>query len=151
MLMRLHHLEAMGLTPTQQSRLADARHAATHTMQVWVVQTERKALREVKARVRQWGIYITELEEATETFMDEYPTQARGRTAMAFALSAAGQSIHGSSLFTRLIIADRKCAKLVREAPFVLGAHLEAAYPKTPYWWLHAAPVPPEDKQLRFG
>ncbi|MGF1506525.1 MAG: hypothetical protein GYB64_03670 [Chloroflexi bacterium] len=147
MLLRAHQLDALraDLSGQQAARLDHAVGLAHAHLDKWVVQAEQKAVREVRARLRQWALYVDEVEDAPARYLGEYPMQARSRSTLTFARQVAAHALDGSSLITRLIVADRKMRKLVDEAPFVLDDRLEPAYPPKPYWWLYVLPTLPDD------
>lgn len=139
LLMRLHQLAAIReqLTSGQMGRLDNALATTQAELDHWVVQAEEKTRREVKARARAWSLYVAEAEARPERYEDEYPMQARGRSALHFLQEFSPRALNGSSLVTEVIVTDNRLRGYAKPGPFVLPAALLPAYPEELFWWLH--------------
>jgi len=148
MLLRLHQLSVLKelLTPEQVNRLEAAHSDAESAMNKWAVQTEQKAVIEIRARLRSWSMYLEEFARNPIGYFDEYAMQSRGRTALMYLDEVAGKAVNGLGLVRLMGQADRRLQSLVIEGEFVWDEQLRPAYPRESYWWLYVAP---KDRRFR--
>jgi hypothetical protein len=141
LLLRLHRLKALiaGLTPDQARRLELIQREADEQLDRWRVQTEQKALREMKARLGLWAAYLDECERdlSNENYRVEYPTQVVNRTILAFLADVVGRAIHGTSISTRIILLDQRLGNITSEGDFAWDEVLIPAFPRDAFWWLY--------------
>lgn len=141
LLLRLHCLKALtaGLTPDQVYHLELIQHEADEQLDHWRVQTEQKALREMKARLSLWAAYVDECERdlSNENYRVEYPTQVVNRTILAFLADVVGRAINGTSIRTRIILLDQRLGNITEEGDFAWDEALIPAFPRDTFWWLY--------------
>jgi hypothetical protein len=139
LLLRLHRLGALAdlLSAEQVQHLEAVSKSADGEIAHWRVQAEEKALREVKARLHSWHMFLEECQSNPGIFQSEYPVQAEGRTAIALLLDFLGDSVDGQALLAPLEAADHLLKTMSVDGDFVWDGAMEPAFPKSHYWWLY--------------
>ncbi len=148
LLLRLHRLNALrdALDGGQEDRLYRAAQAVEENLAAWRTQAEEKAIREAKARLRAWVVYLEECEADPARYHGEYPTQVEGRTVLELLLGFATDAIE--DVRAPVEDADRLLRKISAPADFVWAPEMQAAFPPEPFWWLYVRPTvrPPEEE-----
>lgn len=147
LMVRLHRLEGLEgeLTPEQADQLHEARQTIEAEIKRWTVQAEVIALRESKVRIQTWLRYVEELEEHPHRNAPEYPTQARGRTALAFLIPYVEPDTR-AGFVGQLATADHLLRSLPTKEEFVWSSGLRQVYSERDFWWLYLKPLPEEKK-----
>lgn len=142
LLMRLHRLAALEeqLTPEQRARLYEADTAVREGLQTWAAQAERMALREIKARLGAWAVFLQEAEGDPARYESEYPTQVESRVALDFLLDYTGEAA-GAEMRSHVATADSLLRSISAMSPFVWDEALIPAYPRSRFWWLYVLPI----------
>ncbi len=144
--LRLHRLDALSnqLSPEQVQRLRQAQEEAETHLDQWAIQAEKRAVREIKARLGLWRAYLEEVLDKPRAYIAEYPSQAEGRTALVFLFDFAGRAVDGQGLRSQLEKLDRNLTKQANDSDFVWDEALQPAYPREAFWWLYVLPKIPE-------
>ncbi len=148
LLLRLHRLNALRhrLDSGRQERLQEAASQAEQALAAWRTQAEEKARREARARLRAWATYLEECEADPVRHQHEYPTQAEGRTALAFLLDFT-KAVR-EDISTPLEHADGLLRRIAAPAAFIWAPEMQAAYPPETFWWLYVHPTPrPQEEE----
>jgi len=98
----------------------------------WYSAWQNKAKREFASRLRQWTQYLSELAEHPSRYAAQYKTEVRVRALLEL---LAGEAPRLSS---QLTAADSTLKALTTSGEFVWDKDVEAAYPKSKYWFLWA-------------
>ncbi len=138
LLLRLHRLTALEerLDPEQRQRLGRAARQAQDELDRWVVQAEEKAMREFKARLHAWRVFLEECEDAPNRYAYEYPTQVEGRTILDLLLDFATDAI-GPQAVRELRAADHTLREISEPGEFVWDEAALPAFPQERFWWLY--------------
>lgn len=141
LLLRLHRLNALRdvLGSEQEDRLRRAAQVVEENLAVWRTQAEEKAIREAKARLRAWAVYLEECEADPARYHSEYPTQVEGRTVLELLMGFAADAVE--DMRAPLEDADRLLHKISAPADFVWVPEMQAAFPPQPFWWLYVRPA----------
>ena len=105
-----------------------------------VVALERKAGREIEARLKLWQAYLTDLSEKPESAAD-YPGEVRNRLMISRLMGVIHAREWPAQLEARLQASDRRLQSVFRKGAFALAAALERVYPPFEFWFLYGAPT----------
>jgi hypothetical protein len=99
----------------------------------WRTAWEKKALKEIKNRLRLWSASIAEWQSASAMSRADYPGEVRGRVILQILLKEVDApqeeaALNGLDHFLRASL--RKC-------DFLWGPELEAAFPEDNFWFLY--------------
>ena len=145
-LMREHRLLALQdtLTPAEQDRLLKARQTFENIVMEWVVATEKKAEKEIDARLRQWQETIRDLRENAPRNWPYYKTSIEARVmlqALISMLSAPPFKLD-ETIPSRLSVLDQAhyAAWHSNAQLFVWDEDWAVAYPAADYEYLYGKP-----------
>lgn len=144
-LMRQHRLLALRdlLAETEQSRLDTAVIQFNQALVEKGPFFERKASRELEARLRQWHEYLKELDEENADSAAYYSSAVETRVMIAALidkLQATADQLE-AHLPEKLNVLDKKLRQHWQSGRFIWAQEWQRAYPQTPYWWLYGRPV----------
>ncbi len=145
-LMRQHRLLALRdtlLDPAEQARLDAAVRQFDRALDEKAVLFEKKAQRELEARLRQWAEYLKELEEEESDNAAYYSTAVEVRAIIAaLADKLQANSYHvAPKIYQKIEALDQKLRQSWQMNDFVWPASWQPAYPQARYWWLFGQPA----------
>ncbi len=136
------------ITVDEAGLSGDTRHRYSRTQALWetlrlqhTVALERKASREIEARLRLWQNYLMDLSEQPEVASD-YPAEVHNRLMIARLMDTFDPRGWPAQVQERLNAADQLLQSSFRKGAFVLAAALKPAYPPFEFWFLYGAPAP---------
>jgi hypothetical protein len=143
-LMRQHRLLALRdrLTREQSHELDSALIAYNSVLEEGIVRFEKKAHRELEARLRQWREFLKDVERGIATSTSNYSTVVEVR-AMINALQDQLQMAPfqlDKRLLQQTAHLDTQLRRLWEPGEFVWPSGWESAYPASDYWWLYGKP-----------
>lgn len=140
--LRLRRLSAFhdALSAGQDRRLHDAFAQIEEALDRWRVQARDKASREARSRADSWHAYAAEAADDPRRFRPEYPTQAEGRTALAFLLDWLDDNAD-EAVVGRVASADRLLRSVAQPCDFVWDDWQAPAFPQDDFWWLYVEPA----------
>lgn len=145
-LMREHRLLALqgSLTQPEKNRLLKARQTFENTVMEWVVATEKKAIQEIEARMRQWQETIRDLRENAVKHWPYYHTavEARVMLELLHQLLSSSPFQANDELKSRLAVLDQALfvAWYSDASAFVWDEEWVSAYPAADFEFLYGKP-----------
>ena len=145
-LMRQHRLQALRdslLDSAEQERLARAVAQFEQALVGKGSYFEKKAGRELEARLRQWEAYLRDLAQDPADQADFYGARVEVRAmiaALVDGLTAGHHRLETAWLAKRDAL-DEQLRQQWAAGPFVWPAEWQPAYPPEVYWWLYGAPA----------
>ncbi|HSS99252.1 MAG TPA: hypothetical protein VLK33_19590 [Terriglobales bacterium] len=100
----------------------------------WRSAWEKKAEREFVSRLRQWSNYMAELSEKPSRHAAAYQSEVRVRALLELLADEV------PALRSQLTGLDSKLKALTTESEFVWAMDVEAAFPKSKFWFLWVSP-----------
>ena len=143
-LMRQHRLLALRdqLTNEQFHELDAALIAFNNALDERIVRFEKKAHRELEARLRQWGEFLNEVERGVATSKSNYSTVVEVRamiSALQEQLLLAPFTLD-ERITQQTAHLDTQLRRLWESGEFVWPSAWQPAYPPLEYWWLYGNP-----------
>lgn len=140
-LMRQHRLLALQdvLAPADQERLKRAVFQFNTLMGSEIVRSEKRAIQEYAARLRQWEAYVRDLRTDPRQHMNYYSNSVEPRAmieALLNLLSAPPYQFN-PEFKDRLETLDGALQAMWNPGDFVWPEGWEPAYPIKSYWWLY--------------
>ena len=145
-LMREHRLLALqgNLSQPEKNRLLKARQTFENTVMEWVVATEKKAVQEIEARMRQWQETIRDLRENAVKHWPYYHTAVEARVMLALLLKLLSSPPFKANeeLANRLAVLDQALfvAWYSDARAFVWDEDWASAYPAAEFEFLYGKP-----------
>lgn len=99
--------------------------------QRWRFAWEKKARKEFKSRLRQWGLYLNEVQSVPEEYAVYYRHEVRLRVMLAL-LAEDVESEDTDTLNTL----DQMLKTWFVEGDFIWEAEISTAFPRDPFWYL---------------
>ncbi len=100
----------------------------------WRSAWERKARREVHARIDLWKNYLADYRQAPETQVDFYPQQVQWRVVLQL---LSGELTESPQELTVLADLDKVLKSFWLPGAFVWDASLQIAFPQEEFWFLY--------------
>ncbi len=142
--MRQHRLLALRdqLTSQQSHELDSALVAFNNALEERIVRFEKKAHRELEARLRQWSEFLNDVERGVATSKSNYSTVVEVRamiSALQEQLQMAPFNLDGR-ITQQTAHLDTQLRRLWEPGEFIWPSAWEPAYPPSEYWWLYGKP-----------
>ncbi len=134
------HAEEATLSDAARTRLARARSSWEAQRASHRAALERKAGREIEARLRLWEGFLTDLSQEPEAAA-EYPVQVRNRLILTRLMAATDARARPAQARARLQALDQRLRQRFQPGAFVLAAPLERMYSPAEYWFLYGSPA----------
>ena len=143
-LMRQHRLLILRhlLDDSYQTRIDNAVEKFNSVLVEKIVRFERKAHRELEARLRQWGEYLNDVDRGNSSKKSNYATAVETRamlTAISEPLQLAPYKLD-QRVPTQIALLDSHLRQVWDAGDFVWFPEWQAAYPEDDYWWLYGEP-----------
>ncbi len=122
------------LSPGQQVELGQIEQAVETTRQQWQVAWEKKAEREFKSRLAQWGNLLRDIKQDFEVQAAYYPHEVRLRVLMEL-LSEGEVEIEEYDLAPL----DNYIKARLKGSEFIWAGELEPGFPKDVFWYLYGS------------
>jgi len=100
----------------------------------WRVAWETKASREVQARMRLWGNYLTDYRHNSEGHADAYPHEVRYRVMLQLLIADLPSPPPEREELTQL---DNMLRANLSASDFIWETNLQAGFPREVYWYLY--------------
>jgi hypothetical protein len=141
LLTRIFRLNAErdALTPAQQARFDAVRSAVEKTIYSLRTRFHQRLQREVKARLDSLNWFLDECSSDPARCRGEYPFEIRNRQRIDAVLGELGTDL-SPELKSQLNRIDERIRMIVRPATFAWDPRLEAAFPRTRFWYLYVSP-----------
>lgn len=144
-LMRQHRLLALRdfLNEADQPRLDTAVTQFNRALVEKGPRFERKANRELEARLRQWNEYLKELDEENADSATYYGSAVETRAMIAALIDKLQVAAFPlkASIPDKLNVLDDKLRRQWQSGRFIWPQEWQPAYPQSPYWWLYGRPA----------
>lgn len=145
-LMRQHRLLALSdvlLNEAERARLKEAVSQFDQALSGKETYFEKKAQRELEARLRQWDEYLRELERENVDSAAYYPTTVETRAMIEAIIDKlqADLSPLAPDLQSKMVQLDDKLRQRWVSGEFVWPSEWQPAYPRDRYWWLYGRPT----------
>jgi hypothetical protein len=144
LLLRLRRLEALDLSTRQARRMKKIKVRVAQSLEKWKVQVEQKTTREVKTRLDEWSLFLSECEIAPGDCTPEYPMKVEHRTIIELLKPHIAPTFAEESLPKLLQRADQRLKVVSIRAQFVWDEWFKSSFSRQDFWWLY---VLPEAKQ----
>jgi hypothetical protein len=143
-LMRQHRLLALRdlLTAEQLPDLEAAVITYNSALAERIVRFEKKAHRELEARLRQWGEYLKDVDRGRAASKSNYATVAEVRamiSAMKDQLQLAPFSLE-QRIPQQIELVDTQLRRYWEPGEFIWPPEWQPAYLQPEYWWLYGKP-----------
>jgi hypothetical protein len=135
---RLDALEA-SLAPAQRAERDSLGRQAEVTLSKWQVAAEKKAERELRARLNLWQRFWEDCADSPQSCAENYPQEVTQRVVVELLLRRYPR-LADSPEARPLQAADRLARLRLRRPGFVWSPNLQAAFPESPFWYLHRRP-----------
>ena len=142
LLLHRHRLAALYMSLTPEEQITYARLAAHLERQivVWQANVERKALREIHARLRPWAWYLDDCSYRPHACASSYHTDVYSRTYLQLLFKVQSDGSNTVSVRAQLDQLDSQLRSMFISGEFAWDAALEPAFPATEFWFLHGQP-----------
>jgi hypothetical protein len=150
LLLRLRRLNALQdkLTPEQRRQLQTIQERFENARNEWRLHYEGKLLKEANSRLDNIRTYVKEATDAPRSARGNYPTEALRRTIVQEVLREMHDlNLDSAEVDTKRRDVDGRLRGLLKSAPFLWDAQLQAAYPEQEFWWLYHAPEDPSTEK----
>jgi len=142
-LLRLHRLQALALSPRQAERLQKATRACAEARQTWAHHYSEKLEREWKARLKTYADFLEDHKDDFDSMRAAYPAEATHRTYLhhvAQELQAfhLWDEAHEQALFALDQVLKSSFDK--DNPRFIWPEALAEVYPPNLFWWLYSEP-----------
>lgn len=134
---QLRHIENQ-LSAAQQQELHDAIMNWQSERSEWATHYEQKILRELESRLGALRWYLDDCAKDPATCNNGWLNEAEKRTIVAHLVDEATE--HGiltDELRAEIAGMDNRIRQFHKPSEFLWASELEAAYPKSNYWWLY--------------
>lgn len=143
-LMRQYRLLALRdlLSSDQLTTLESAVTAYNQAIAERIVRLEKKAHRELEARIRQWGEYLKDVDRGVATSKSNYTTVVEVRVMISAIMEqlALAPFALAERMPQQISLLDSQLRRYWKAGDFVWPAEWEPAYPPGEYWWLYGKP-----------
>lgn len=143
LLLHRHRLAALhiSLTPDEESAYTRLDADLDIILGSWKANLERKALREIKARLGSWAWYLDECADSPSACSSSYQTDVYARTYLQLLFEVVPESSSNVvSARANLAQLDSQLRIIFIPDGFMWDHNLAPAFPKTEFWFLYGSP-----------
>ncbi len=134
LLLSLTRSRSRTLSAQNQSRLGHAERQLEMLQSKWRVAWERKANKEYRSRLRQWGNYLNDLQRDADDFADYYAHEIHLRVMLEILKQSAGEiSGEDQEILNAL---DQRLMNRFVPGHFIWDEDLSDTFPKDRFWFL---------------
>ena len=139
-----HRLAAlyMSLTPEDQITYTQLSAHLERQIVVWQANLERKALREIHARLGPWAWYLDDCSYRPHDCASSYPDDVYGRTYLQLLFKVQSEDSNAVLVRAQMDQLDSQLRSMFTSGDFAWDVALEPAFPATEFWFLHGQPSP---------
>ncbi len=137
-LLAVRYLKALELSKNQATELSTQERLLDHWRTTRKVAWERKAQKELASRMRQWKLYLGELRQEPDRYMNFYTSEVRIRVMIELLkgeVTPMPNEIQGL-----LQDMDGMLRTFLKQGDFIWEAELAPEFPPETYWFLWGSP-----------
>ncbi len=139
MLLALTRSRSQAMSSFNSARLASLMNKLEAFSTKWRVAWEAKAGKEFRSRLRQWGNYLTELQQEPQEHAVYFPYEVRVRVILELLkMQIEDVEVAENEL---LHILDQRLGAQFLSGDFIWNAELSTGFPKSEFWFLWGKPT----------